>query len=238
MTASHPSFIALDRLAQGGSADAALRAHVAACAHCRTHLATHASSPEPHPGLAAAARARSERSWFLKGGSSLRARRWFIASGGLAAVGLVALFAWRPTGEGESRPGGYVGSKGGPSVWIYVMRGSELSLWDGREAVGPGDRVRIKVDPQGYARVQVFREGRAVGKLERLYADALDPARVITLPPTWAVDEAPEAERLVVIFSQRAIAVEEAERVVARPPEGLWMRRFVLTKTAAQGSQP
>lgn len=192
--AAHPSFLALDRVYLG-SAEPAVVEHIAKCATCRMYLDSltnyafdpkfvQAKASHPHP-------ARLPRPWLL-GALSLAAM----------AFGLVLFVAniERTVEPTET----YVAAKGFRSVWVYVRRGNETHLWDGKQPFVAGDRVRLKVDPGGYRRIQVYSLTEPT-RPTLLFSGPLTPNEIMSLPEAWELDDSPAAERLFVVLSQTSI---------------------------------
>ena len=67
---------------------------------------------------------------------------------GAAAAMAVVLVAPAP-------PPAYVAPKGMPSVAVYLARGERSVLWNGSDALRPGDRIRLKIAPEGYSWLSV-----------------------------------------------------------------------------------
>jgi hypothetical protein len=263
--APHPSYFELDRWSLGASSDAAATArHVAGCARCRAHIdALSRAAPVP-AGLREACAAAGA-------GDGVRGRvsRWLPWRGGRGgravgvtgfAVALAAVVLWlgaRP-GAHPVRPpglddGSALGSKGLPSVWIYVRHEDELALWDGQRPFAPGDRLRLKIDPQDLTRVDVFSRdeadadrggaGRGGASLVPVFSGQLSAGTVNTLPVAWQLDGSRRRQSLFVALSRQGVSAQEGARFIERgAPPGVWLRRFELRAAvpgaAAPGSSP
>ena len=171
-SSSHPSFLELDRHALGvGRPDTP--AHVASCETCRARL----GQADPAPSVPA---------WALRLDARPRARFAWASSPRLRPLGwgvtafACALVLWIATGHLRTRATGigadtdtYVGTKGGPDIWLYVKRGERVELWNGSDPVHPGDLLRLKVQPDRYRHVSVFGGNKAPNAYTRLYDAAV-----------------------------------------------------------------
>lgn len=230
---THPSFLQLDRRALG-VVDPAIGLHVAACERCRTYVERVSTIPvvprwASDLAVAPGAAARPPRyTWHAL----------LAALAGTAA--LLVLFVQRgptPNGGGEVNDNSYIGAKGLPAVWVYRKRGDDVVLWDGQEPFAPGDDIRLKVDPDGFAHVGVFARG-ADGHASRLYGAPATGNRAALLPVAWSVDDSPGTESLIVILSDKPIDASEVERFLQREdPRRFWLRRLELPKTGARGTR-
>jgi hypothetical protein len=226
----HPSFLELDRLALGAPPSHGTAAHVASCARCRGHLEGVREAPPLPPGLRERARGDGADGGLL---ARLR-RRWLLGALGLAgamAAAAVLLLA-RPQVQPD---GGYIGEKGLPSVWVYVKHDTELRLWDGEQPLAPGDRLRLKIDPQGHTHADVFTQAQTGAALEPVWSGTLEPDEVTTLPAAWQLDRSGGDEALIVVLAQGKVSPAQARRFVDKgAPRGVWLRKFLLRKTAAE----
>jgi hypothetical protein len=231
----HPSFLALDRVALG-AASAELTAHVAGCEACRGYVGALTSAPTASDRDLALVkdRIRQRRRWW-------RWRTALLGGGGLvAAAAYAVVLAVMPRAR-VAAPGddadAYLGSKGLPSVSIYVKHGQRSDLWDGRRPVTAGDRLRLKVDPGPHHRVQVYSSSPPAppdsGAPALLYAGAVAPGQGTILPDAWEVDAAPGAEQLLVVFGDRAIEPAWAAWLRGRIDPGYALLTFVLPKARA-----
>jgi hypothetical protein len=188
----HPSYLALDRAALGGLSQD-LERHVSACAECRSYLETLAEPP-PESGLMETRR-RLER-------ARVASRPWLWAAIPVAAAAIALLFVTQPPVKVQEAP--YVGVKGFSSVWIYVRRGADTQLWDGKRVLRPGDQLRLKVDPGAARHVEVYalKDGDSP---ERLYSGDLVPGELAMLPDAWELDDQAGAEQLFVVLSEREV---------------------------------
>ncbi len=199
----HPSYLALDRLALGAdaSADEACRAHVLGCGLCRRHVEALAARPALPERLRAVPRPKR---WL--GGFSLA----------LGALASLAVF-WVVARDADD-----IRTKGSATVAVFVKRGEEVFMWDNRSPLRTGDRVQLSIEPASMRFVYV-RDGEG----RPMYDGPLENG-VTTLPLSWRVEGAGEAERLVVVLSRLPLS-EEALR--ARPDaEDLVRFPIVLTK--------
>ncbi len=214
MRGAHPSFLELDRHALGVSA-AGVAAHVATCEACQAHLRL------VEPGGAAA----DVPAWALAQRRRPPRLRWSVSFAAAAAA--CALVLWLAVGH---RGGGGIETKGGPELWLYVKRGERVDLWNGTDPVRPGDRLRLKLQPDRYRHISVF------GGAGRLYDAPLVSGQLTSLPFSWEVDAQPGDETLVVILGPESVAPEEVADVLARGDAArYWSRRLVLAKAAQPG---
>jgi hypothetical protein len=178
----HPSFLQLDRIALGVEVASATRAHVASCEHCRGHLERVAEHDAPPAWVRNLARSR-RRAWLFGGG--------FV----LASAVAVMLFVFvRRGGGGE--PEYTTVKSGGPSFTLHIKRGDTVFVWDGVQAVRPGDQLRLEVAATGFRRIRVLAENEV-----QLY-DAPMADGTTLLPTAWKVDSQPGAETLTIVLSE------------------------------------
>jgi hypothetical protein len=226
---AHPSYLQLDRAALGGGSNE-LRAHLAGCPECRAYLDGLTDAP-PESGLFELRR-RVEHQ------GRVNRRRWWAVLPAAAAVGLL-LAGLRP---GEPRRSGeqpYLGAKGFASVWIYVKRGASTQLWDGKEALLVGDKLRLKVDPGRFHHVQVY-SLKNVAAPELLYEGDVRPEESFTVPDAWQLDAEPGAERIVVILSDGVVTPRWPDWLEGKAGAGVSVLPFELPKTpvtAADGGR-
>ena len=218
---THPSYLALDRFSLGLAASDVAQ-HLETCAECRAYVASLTEAP-PASGIVAVKASIEQR-------STRSLRVWWTASSVMAAAACLLLMFGPNHGpqltiERDSAPSegapNYVGAKGLLSVWIYVKRGPITQLWDGKEPVFAGDRVRIKVDPAGYDRVEVYslQEPEAPALL---YGGAVSPGHNTALPEAWEIDGEGLAEHLIVVFSKG----------IVKPTWDKWLRGEVESGVA------
>lgn len=180
---THPSFLALDRLALGGGVPED-RQHADGCAQCGAYLAR-LEAPAPVPD---AVRALARPRW----------ARWAV--GGLAtavatSLAVAAVVAQQPAEE--------VRRKGSPVASVFIRRGEAVMRWDGVAAVRAGDALRLEVQPEGFARLMVL-EGATP-----LFDGAVEAPRH-ALPLSWRVDDAPAAVELRLVFSRAPLTADQA----------------------------
>jgi hypothetical protein len=131
---------------------------------------------------------------------------WATAGVGLVAASIAfALFAPKPEDDG-------IHVRGGVAVRAAVLHEGQTSrLYEGGEALHPGDRVRLTVDDPHGGWVTVMLEEEASGKVSVIYAPKelgrLDPGTHI-LPESLELDRALGRERLYVVVSDDEPAVE------------------------------
>jgi hypothetical protein len=231
MTASsdvqHPSYLALDRACLS-STNAAVEAHLTSCEQCRDYVASLSQAP-PLPNLlllqARIARAKRRRGVL-----------WSLSVPAAAAAGALLFLGLRPQSALPEHPS-YVGAKGFSSVWIYVKHGPSSGLWDGKHPVSVGDRLRLKVDPGQFRRIEVF-SVKDPNAPEPLYAGEVVPGQSLTLPDAWEVDAEPGDERLVVVLSSGPIKPDWPDWLEGKAPPDVWVRPFVLPKSGSAAVSP
>jgi hypothetical protein len=233
---THPSYLELDRVALGAARETTTAAHVTGCDRCRHYLDGLRDVPPlpaglrervaaaPVPGVVAGLLAK----WF--GGRHTRLFGATALAGAMAATAVFWLGHRSP--PSPSRAGSpaadYDGVKGLPSVWIYVKHDNELALWDGERPLAPGDRLRLKIDPQELSQVDVFSVDDE-GSFRRVYSGQLARGAVTTLPAAWQLDDRSQRESLIVVLSNAPVSATAAKRFAeAGAPAGVWLRRFEL----------
>jgi hypothetical protein len=224
--AAHPSYLALDRAALGSAAHE-LTEHLAACETCRRYVEALGQAP-PLSELSPIRAGIAQKS------RNTRRARWLGAGSALAAAACLLLFVTRKP-PSVDQPAPYVGAKGLSSVWIYVKRGSATKLWDGKQPLTGGDRLRIKVDPAGYRRVDVY-SVKDPEAPELLYSGSITPSQSVTLPDAWEIDSEPGAERLFVVFSNEPVKPVWHRWHRGEVEPGVVVLPFVLPKTLGSAS--
>lgn len=231
---SHPSFYALDLYAVGAR-KGELAAHVAHCGRCLAYVEdVAAAAAAPADLVERALRSAPER-------RAPRTRRLAALAGGLALAAAALLTVMRVPGADPTRPeraDGTTSVRGGPAVAVYVKRGGQVTLWDGKQPLLAGDRIRLKVIPDGYRELGVFRAADGGGALEPLYRSSIDPMAESTLPVAWQLDDEPGAETLVVTLSRKPVNASQVVRARAAREADVWLRRLVIRKTPREGGQP
>jgi hypothetical protein len=212
----HPSFLLLDR-ASLGILMPEVTAHLTVCAQCQAYLKSLAETPVPPRAQPPRLEARVPRSW-----------SWVTAGAGAVAVAAAIAIMARPAPP-TSETDLYIASKGAEAAWLYVKHGSETRLWDGKSAVAPGDRLRLKVEPGRFGHLQVFSLG-STERAELIYSARLERRERLVLPEAWEVDDAPEPERLLIVFSQQPAPDAWREIVRGQQPKGLASVAFTLPK--------
>jgi hypothetical protein len=232
----HASYFELDLFILGEPLEEQTNAHVRGCARCSSYVARARQSSLADPpdwvsalGVAGVAndapmqvRARVPR--------KVPALRWWAAPLVLASMALFAAGVLRPS---EREPGGpegpYVGTKGSPSVGVYVKRDHRVFLWDGAGALQVGDQIRLAVAGAGYRHVAVL--SAAGERWVVLYRGELTAEG--QLPVAWSLDDQGDTEQLLVVLSQGPLSetelAERAERG-AEAAKDTWIRKYVLPK--------
>ena len=203
----HPSYLELDRLALG-AADEQLRAHADACPSCSAHVAR-LRTVEAVPAWARSLeKPRRRFGW-------LHALALAGAATATASLGLVLVR--------DVAPPPYVAAKGMPSVALYVLRDGSTTLWNGADALRPGDRIRLKVAPEGHGWLAVS-QVRADRSLVLLHEARLTGDDEYVLPESWRLDEAPGPERI-------HVALDDAK---VDPTTAAWTTTLELHKEQAR----
>lgn len=215
----HPSFLQLDRLALG-AADPQVAAHVASCDSCRAHLGR-LEQPVPLPA------------WVREAAETPRRPRWlrlFAPGLGLVAAAAAVLLVVQSRAVGPA----YDGTKGAPTVGIYIERAGQVSLWNGVQPLRPGDRIELKVAPDGYRHLTVA--GLDHQSPVQLYQGTVAPTGETTLPRSFRLDDSPGDEQLLVLFSDAPVTGAELREVFAHPPrsKSRWAVLLVLPKMAGR----
>ena len=221
---THPSYLALDRAALG-SPSSEVTEHLADCENCQQYVAGLRDAPQP--ALVAPLRARVEQALHYR--QKTRRLRWVGGTSTLLAAAGLLLVIGRSMPPVLDQSSSYVGAKGLSSVWIYVKRGAATKLWDGKQALVGGDRLRIKVDPAGYRRVEVYSVTNRNAP-ELLYAGSVAPTHSVTLPDAWEIDSEPGAERLMVVFSNAPVKPNWSHWLRGAVEPGIVVLPFVLPK--------
>lgn len=166
-------------------------------------------------------------------GAPIGVRLGAVALGAAALAGswLVLRAAVERDGS-DARTSYYVGAKGAPGIGVYVKRGARVFAWNGTEAIRAGDLLRLGVAAGNYRFIAVCSRSRE--GLITLYRGELRGNG--ELPVAWAVDDAGDAERLIVVLSDRPLSDHEvrAEAAAPRGSSAVWSRELVLPKHAAR----
>jgi hypothetical protein len=208
---SHPSFLDLDRLALG-EASPDVRAHAARCAACAAHVERMRAAPPLPEWARAVALPRTPRG---AGRFRLRWLSGLVAAGAAAAAAVVFVV--------PAEKALYVAPKGMPSVALYVLRDDRAALWNGTDPLRAGDRIRLKVAPEGYGwlAVSAMTPGGSRGLLHQA---RIDPGAEYLLPESWRLDAAPGPERLHI-----ALDVQEVD-----PARAAWSTTLEIPKEPAR----
>ncbi len=161
-----------------------------------------------------------------RGGSRGTAWRLWVAlplAGATVAVALlVVILTSVDTGNGR----GAVRVKGDPALRIYAKRGESVFTVRPGDRLRPGDRIRFVIEPAG-SRYLLIVSQSATGALSLYHppkaagSGELRPGRA-ELPGSIELDEAPGTERIISVFSNSPLLVEEVmeslRRVGDKPP--------------------
>lgn len=197
---THPSYLELDRHALGVGSEE-LRSHIASCGRCGAHVA----QLQVDGALPAWAHEPTRKQAAVERWPRFRVR-WL---GGLALAGAATAAVAIVGVRDIPAPPAYVAAKGMPTVAIYVLRDGSTALWNGTDALRPGDRIRLKVAPEGYGWL-------AVSALDsRGDRHPLHEARIAAdgdylLPESWRIDDAPGPERLHIALDRRRVDPSKA----------------------------
>ena len=232
----HPSFLELERHALG-AARAETAAHLASCEICRGRLPpVEANAEAPAWALRLAPRRAAPFAWPFA--PRLRTLGWGAAAFACAvALWFAGGHLRAPATVGGGDP--YVGTKGGPELWLYVKRQERVEVWNGTDPIHPGDLLRLKVQPDRYRHISVFGRGRSPDAYVRLYDAALGSEPTV-LPFAWKVDAQPGDETLLVVLGPDAVAPDAIPAVLSPRDGGRhWTRRLVLAKAVPRdGARP
>lgn len=194
MKTSHPSFLALDRLAAGAHHELTAK-HVQGCEDCLRYMGR-LELPAPPPDWLRGLSPTPGKSLRWSGfGRSVLTVRWV----GALAVVLCAVLIWviaRPTGQDVS-------AKGMPTIRLHVRRDERVFVWGG-EALSPGDAVRLEVASGGLQYLAVANVSPA-GELKVLHRETLASEEPHLLPVSWTLDSAPQDEVLLVVLSRQPL---------------------------------
>jgi len=201
---SHPSRLALDRLALGLE-DGAVGAHATQCPECSAHL-QRVQVELPVPAWVGEVRARR-----------LPFPRWAL---GLAAAGaalLVLLWGTQP-----SEPPA-ITAKGAPEAKVWLKRGETVAPWGGG-AVRANDAFRVEVAPGDFTQLTLV--DRSGGRLQVVHRGAVAGH---SLSPTFVFDEEPGPEEVTVLLSREPLS-EEAAKAAVDGGTGVWTRTWSFSK--------
>lgn len=221
-TTSCPSHLELARLAAGVSGSP-FAAHVQSCQRCSSALAR-LHQPVAVPDWARALAPSDQPGWVFRW-------RWLVAvSAGALAVLVVVSLPPRPA------PEPFIAAKGAPSVAVYLKRGDSVTLWDGQRRMLAGDRLRLKVIPEGFG--QVAAVAIVDGAFKVLYRGAVPPGVESFLPASWKVDQTPAPNHLGVVFSLTPLGDAELEAALRdeRRSDVVWTTSFSLSPSSPTGS--
>ena len=243
MTGGHLSFLALDGIRLGRARSTDERAHLADCPDCSGYLrASEAAAALPLPAWlsrAAAGVHHDVAPGAVVTGQRWRRPRWLWLLALAPAAGAAALWLVAPRlpplgGQPAPMvaPGEGTREKGTPAVRVFVQRDGRVFVWDGRQPVSPGDRLRLEVQRAGYRFVSVAGLPRSEQPPQLLYQGPLDPPGAL-LPISFRVDDRDSAEVVSVILGHAP--VPERLHALAGPPDGearTWRQILMLEKRA------
>ncbi|MGC4120954.1 MAG: hypothetical protein QM765_41540 [Myxococcales bacterium] len=220
---AHPSFLELDRAALGSIGEP-LRQHLESCQACRSHV-ERVQQPLPVPAWIREEATRPKRRWLPSLAGSLAA---------LATAAVAFFVLWSgPVSKPE------VQIKGQAAVALFVKRGEQVRLWDGRSPVRPGDLLRLKVVPEGLGQVLVA-VPTPDGGLSALYQGVIATREETLLPESWRVDDSAGPEVLAIALSAERIDVGTLKQALEQtaPRADLWTTVLSLQKETPVEVQP
>ena len=243
----HLSSLALDTLRLGQPAQESQRAHLASCATCAAELRGEEATLELPPWLGAAMNGTHGRPLGLGlGQPATRARRlrWMgLSAGSLVLAGAAALMLMRlpsrpmeardEVHDDRQRPG--VREKGfTPATRLYVKRGDEVWVWDGKRRIRPGDRLRLEIHAAGFTHVSVASTPAAGTVSPTLLHQGYLDAGAALLPISFKVDEQRGPEVISVVLADGPIPAGAHDRAARDPSElTTWRKVLVLEKENA-----
>ncbi len=215
----HPSELDLDRAVLGVPVSAAVASHLRSCPRCAEAVEARRTA-ESIPGWVEGIRVRPAR----------EARRWprwglAVPAAAALAVALVVL-PLRPSSSRLEE----LRAKGAPAIALYVKRGDQVSAWDGRSPVRPGDRLRVGVRGAGYTRLSVA-SILPSGAPVLLHAGPLSADGETLVPMSFRVDDRGQAEVLSIVLSTQSVDAsvhQGAAQALGR--DGVWAVRLYLPK--------
>ena len=180
----HPSGMALD-LHAIGAGDASVAQHVASCAECAAVVHERTAFDE----MRAPARV-------LQSAPPRRKPLWWLLAPAVACAAMV-LFAINDDDSG-------VREKAAPAVGVHVLRAGALTLWNGRDALQPGDTLQIEVTGSGYEYIAIA--SQEPDHLVWLYNGNVkkDEHGRVMVPISMVVDSKGDHETIGVVMSRKA----------------------------------
>lgn len=198
----HPSRMALDQVALGLE-DASVRAHASTCEACAAHL-RRVEVTLPVPGWVEALPRPTRLAW-----------RWLVPVPVMLTLALIVFALPKPS---------EITAKGLPEVQVWVHRGANTALWDGKP-LHERDELRFELAPAGYSYLTIAQlEGSAPTVL---HAGPLD-ASAVQLSPAWSVDGQAGDENVVVVLSKGPLSDEQLGAAIAGRTG--WSTRFTFPK--------
>ncbi len=200
---AHPSFLALDQAA-AGKGETATHEHLAQCPQCQAHVAR-LEQPVAVPA------------WAKELGAPAPRRSVLLWLTGLAVATASAAFLLVPVTP-------TVQAKGDPALRVHVKRGERVLLWNGTDALRPGDVLRLELAAGDFSQLTIATE-QPDGSLSVLHRGAVDPKQAL-LPTAWTLDDEPRDDVLWIALS--AAPLTDAD-VAQRAAHG-WSTRLVFRK--------
>jgi hypothetical protein len=159
------------------------------------------------------------------------------AAAALGAVLLVALVRQhddRSTDQRARELATRTTTKGTPAVAVYVKRGSDVFLWDGRARIRPQDRLRLQIRAEGYTHVSVASLASPNEVAVVLYEGPLAEGAVL-LPLSFRVDDRSGPEVVSVVLARAPVAGSLHRRLegpagAAEESANVWRQILVLEK--------
>ncbi len=218
---SHPSRLALDRYLTGAGdeADRATDEHVRSCPRCAALVkqlrAEDQAFLEQFPTREALAQARPRRAR-----PPLRRKlfRLGLPLAAAMAASVAAVVLW-PRAPGQVDDGGGVRVKGGAVVELAVKRGSRSFPYNGQH-LRSGDVLAFRYTTR--LRYLLLLSLEQSGEVNILLADAagrrsmgIAPGRKVKLGSGVQLDDAPGAERFIVLLSREPLKAQALRREVS-----------------------
>lgn len=211
----HPSGMALDLLAMGAG-DPQVATHVEACAACAAVVHERRAFDE----IRAPARV-------LQPAPKARKPLWWLLGPALACAAMV-VFVLSDDDVG-------LREKAAPAVGVHVKRDEALSLWNGRDALRPGDTLQIEVTGSGYEHIAIA--SQEPDRLVWLYNGNVkkDEHGRVLVPISVVVDANGDHETLGVVMSRKARdpATLATDLQQLRREREVWATTLSFKKTVA-----
>lgn len=199
-----------------------LAPHLSSCARCQARVARMEAEGEEFRRFVFPATVEKVED-AAAGGRRLGPKAWFVPLTGLAAAAAAAVLVLRAPGIVPTGPGaGYVGTKGGLALAVFVRsEGGAAAVEDGA-AVPAAAYVRFKVQPSSECRLSIASVD-AAGQVSRLFPAAGEAAAVAgptELPGSVHLDGIAGPERIYAVCAPQALPWRDLERAVQGAASG------------------